>query len=221
MFMNIPTEENNTEVDSTPEVSQNRLGFLKKIDLKVLLIIVVVLAAICLIYIARSLFVAATVDGSPIGRIGVIHRLERSQGKEVIDALVNKKLIDNEAHKNNVHISDEDINAEVKKIEDTIVSQGSTLEEALKMEKLTLKELKEQILVQEQAEALLADKIKVEDAEVDSYIAESGTPAPAGQEAEYKEQVREQLRSQKLGQEFGILIDKLRKDAKIRYYVNY
>lgn len=219
--MNNPTEEIKEEVVSSSEAPESRFNFLKKINLKVLLGIVIVLAVISLLYIARSLFIAATVNGSPIGRLSVIQRLERDSGREVIDALINKKLVDTEARKNNVDITDQDIDAEVKKIDETIIAQGGTLEEALKSENLTVRELKEQILVQKQAEALLAEKTKVEDSEIDQYITQSGVTPPAGEEAAYREQVRDQLESQKLSEEFSKLIDRLRSEAKIRYYVNY
>jgi hypothetical protein len=219
--MNNPTDEIKEEIVSSSKALKSRFASLKKINPKVLLAIVIVLALISLAYIARGLFVAATVDGSPISRLSVIQRLERSSGSDVVDALISKKLIEMEARKNKIEISDKEIDAEVAKIEETVTASGGTLDEALKAEKLTMSELKEQIVVQKLAEALLAEKTKVEDAEIDAQIAKTGTSAPAGQEAEYREQVREQLESQKLSQEFSLLIDRLRKEAKIKYYVNY
>jgi foldase protein PrsA len=172
-------------------------------------------------YIFKGLFIVATVDGSPISRLNIIQKLEKMSGKELLDSFVVEKLIQNEANAKKIVISNDEINAEIKKIEDQIAAQGGTLDAALSGQGMNKEDLKKQIFLQKELEKLLADKISVTDDEVAQYIKDNKISVPAGQETATYDQVRNDLRNQKLGTAANVLIAALKSQAKINYFVNY
>ena len=86
---------------------------------------------------------------------------------------------------------------------------------------ITLSYLKDQITVQKELEGLLADQIAVSDADVKKYIADNKITVPKGQEANFNDQIKNQLKQQKLSDSASALIETLKAKSKIRYFVNY
>lgn len=192
-----------------------------KISIKTAIIIAVIIIAAALAYVYKGLLIAATVDGSPINRLAVIKELEKSSGKSLLDSLITEKLVQNEAKAKKVSVSDDEVNAEIKKIEDRISAQGTTLDAALKAQGMTMADLKKQILFQKEIEKLVADKVNVTDEEVAQYIKDNSITIPKDQEATTTSQIKDEIRSQKLSTESNALITALKSKAKIRYFVNY
>lgn len=186
---------------------------------------VVALAVILLgglVFYYKNLIVAATVNGSPISRWAVLAQLEAASGKNVLDSLITKKLIEDEAKSKNITVSQEDIDGEIKTIEEKLASQGGTLEAALKAENLTMEKLREQISVNKAIQKLVADKIAVSDEDVDNYLKQMGGGIPSSvPEAEFKSQIKMQLSNQKFSEEAQKLVDSLRAQANIKYYIEY
>ena len=85
---------------------------------------------------------------------------------------------------------------------------------ALKQNNTSLQDVKKQITIQLLAEKILADKIKVTDEQIDKYIKENGELVKGLS----KEEVKDQLKSQKLNQEFPTWFDKLKNKANITTY---
>ena len=174
------------------------------------------------LFALKGLFIAATVNGSPISRLSVIQELERGSGKAVLESLVVKRLIDNEADKKGIEISDDEVNAELVKVEIQIkAAQGRTLDEALASQGMLLETLKKQIVIQKELEALLADKIQVTDADKEKFIADNKIEIPKGEEVSYNDQITQEIKQQKLNAESKTFVDSLKAANTIRYFVNY
>jgi len=192
-----------------------------KINIKHIIIVVAVVAVLTLIWLVKGFFVAAVVNGVPVSRFTVIRELERVSGKDALDALIIQKLIDTEVGKKGIAVSADEIKSEIKKIEDQLKEQGQDLANVLKMQNMTRADLEKRIAGQKKVEKLLADKTKVEDSEVEQYLKDNKVTIPKGKDAEYKNQIKEQLAQQKLSKEYQTLLDSLRSQAKIYYFVNY
>ena len=188
------------------------------------LIIISVGAAIIILLaslqFSRGVLVAATVNGSPISRLTVVEKLEEQAGKQALDSLITEKLIKNAT--NNITVSKEDVDGEIKKIEQQVTSQGATMDAALKQQGMTMEQLQEQITMRKKLEKLLADKAQISDEEVSTYIKENKVKPKNGEKPEeFKAQVKTQLQQQKFDQVAQQWIGELRSSAKIKYYVNY
>lgn len=192
-----------------------------KINKRTIIIIGIIIVLGVLFFLLRGLFVVATVDGNPISRLSIIKKLEKVSGQSLLDSIIIEKLIQNEARSKKIVISDEEINTQIKTIEDQLIAQGTTLDVALTTQRMTRDELKEQIILQKQAEKLVGDKISITDEEVAQYIKDNNIEVPQGQEATINEQVKNALNSEKLSSETQKLISDLKSKAKIKYFVNY
>ncbi len=217
MDNNIVQTELVNEQEHQPEADKKSV----KISLRTAIIIAVIVVLGVLAYVYKGLFIAATVNGSPISRLAIIQKLEKASGKSLLDSIITEKLVQNEASAKKIVISDDEINAEIKKIEDQIVAQGGTLDAALGAQNMSRDDLKKQIVFQKEVETLVADKINVSDEEVAQYIKDNKISIPEGQEAVTGDQIKNDLRNQKLNTEAQTLITALKTKAKIQYFVKY
>lgn len=191
------------------------------ISKKNLIAFAIIIVIIALAYFCKGFFIAATVNGSPISRISVIQELEKSSGKQALNTLITRKIITDEARKKGITVSNEEIEAGIKEISDQIAAQGSTLEQVLASQGVTLADFKKNQLIQIEVEKLLGDKITVTDAEVEQYIKNNKINIPEAQMKLAKTQIKSQIKSEKLSSEGQALVNSLRANAKISYFVEY
>lgn len=191
------------------------------VSTKTAVIVAVVIVVGALIFQYRGVFVVASVDGSFISRFEVVRELEELSGKMTLESLITKRLIDNKADSMGVVVNDEEVDQEIKNIEDQIVGQGSTLEAALLAQGMTVDNFRKQIITQKKLEKILADKIEVSGEEIDQYIKDNGIDVPEENREEYMGFVEMQLKQQKLNNEVAALIDSLRSEAEIKYLRDY
>ncbi|MBX4187050.1 MAG: SurA N-terminal domain-containing protein [Candidatus Doudnabacteria bacterium] len=193
----------------------------KKFNPKWLAAAVIVILAAGAAFYFRNLLVAATVDGHIISRLSVVKRLEKQSGSSVLNSLIDDQLISNAAANKKITISEDEINAKLDKIKSQVEASGSDMDTALKNAGLTAAELRQQIVLQLKLEKLLSDKLNVSDEEVAKYIADNKVTIAAGKEKEIKDQVREQIKTQKFNNEATTYLSDQRNNAKIKTFVNY
>lgn len=191
--------------------------FTKKRIITTLVVILVIVG----LYFSRSLIFAAWVNGKPVYRYSLVRELEKQGGKQVLASLIEQSLISSEAKKSNITVSSVEIEAEIKKIEETISGQGISLDEALNLRGMTRNDLKSQIKTQKIVEKVLASKILITDQEVKDYF--NANKTLFGQNPVFdkvKDQVKAQLFQQKLSEQYNTWITDLKAKAKILYFVN-
>ena len=175
-----------------------------------------------LLVLTKSLFVAAIVNGIPISRVKVVKELERQGGTNVLNTLIDRALIFQEARRVGVKVSDAAINTQIASIEETLKGQNLTLEEALAAREQKKEDLIDQIRIQKTVEAILAQKINVSEEDISKYFEENKELLDEGAKLEdVKEDIRGQLFQQKLNEEYGKWIEGLKAKAKIYYLVRY
>lgn len=221
-----PDTEKLLEKESSCQESccnKNRKCWYKlKRDHKIALFVLVILLGIAAANHYKGLFVAATVDGKFITRLQVIRDLEARSGREALESLVTTQVIHDAALRQSIVISEAALDEEIAKIRTRIEKQGTSLEQVLTDEGLSLQSLREQISSQKELEALLGEKIAITDEEVTQYLAENKYPAPTEMsEEEFKTAIRDQLKSQKLGQEASTWIEAAKAKASIQYLAPY
>jgi len=218
--------ENKTIQASAPkeqeiQQSADKQAIKIKINKKTAITVAVVIVLCVLIYASRGLFIAAIVDGSPISRLTVISKLEKASGGNLLDSIITEKLVKNEAKAKKIVVSEDEVNGEIKKIEEQIALQGGTINEALAGQGMSLSDLKTQIILQLELEKLVADKTNITDEELAQYVIDNKISIPVGEEATTTVQIKEEMKNQKIGQEADALITALKSKAKINYFVNY
>lgn len=180
------------------------------------LIVLLVIMFLAAVYAARSLFVVALVNNEPVFRVEVIKQLEKQQGKNILSGLISRKLIEQEARKNNIIVSKEEIDAQIKKIDEAMKKQGQSLDEQLKQSGDTKKDLEKEVRLQLSVEKLLAKEIAVSDKEIKDFK-EKNAEYAAATDAD----IRETVKQEKLRNAFAEWIQKVEKAAKVDYLVNY
>jgi foldase protein PrsA len=162
--------------------------------------------------------VVATVNGRPIYRHEILQELEKQGGEQMLEQMITRHLIFQEMAKNNVLVADEEIEAEINKLKESIKGQGLTFEQALEFQGMNEEDLRTNIRIQKGIEALLADKIMVTDEEVQEYYEEN---SPDATFESLSESIAEQLKQEKLQSEYQAFIEELRNQASINNVISY
>lgn len=175
-----------------------------------------------LVFIGKSLFIAATVNGSPISRLSIVRQLEKQSGKAALESMIQKKLIETELNKQNITVTEEEVNAEIRLIEQEVSGQGGTLKAALEAQGVTEESLREQITIQKRLEKALSDKVQVSDADLEALKKQNDLKPAEGQSMEdFNKGLKDQLKRQKFQEEAGKWVESLTSNARINYYVQY
>lgn len=196
-----------------------------KIPKKVYLYAFILLLIVAGGYFARKTFFVASVNGQMISRFTVIKDLEKQGGKKVLETVVLKTLIDQEAKKRKLTVTQDEVDKELLKIESNITSQGATLDTLLAQQGMTKSDLVSEIKLQLLVTKMVEKNVTVSDKEVDEYLASQNTqlsldstqPTPGLNRV----QAQAAVRQQKLQSEIQTFVAELKAKAKINYFINY
>ena len=181
----------------------------------------VIVVLLTLFYLLKGLFVAAFVNGQPISRLSVVRELERRGGAQALDSVISQTLILQEAKKQKVTATDEEVNATIAEIEVSLEGQGG-LDQILISEGMTRDDLINQVRLQKLAEKILSDQVSVSDEEVRQYIETNADLLPEDQNTEeLNNKVKNQLQQQKLSEAIQTWLTDLKDKANINYFVDY
>lgn len=188
--------------------------------IKYILPLIVVIVVGGLLYYFKGQFIPVVVNGTPIWRGTLVSELEKKSGKETLDNLIIETLILQEARKQKVVISEEEINSKVSEVGKSITDSGSTLDEALKTEKMSRDDFNKQIRLQKIVEKIVFTSITVSDDEVKTKIETNKLTAPEGISAEdFQKQTKDSLLQQKKSEAVNKWITELKNNAKIYYFL--
>lgn len=195
----------------------------RKIKMRSLLIGGAALLALILIALALWRYlIVATVNGQPIDRFSYNRELEKQAGKQVMNNLVTKALILQEARKQNMNVSSQEIDDEIKKIESNLSKQGQKLEQVLSFQGMSKDDLREQLKYQKLIQKMVGKDVKVTDKEINDYIDKNKSSFPENAKPEeMKSTARKQLYQQKLNDKIRVWLENLQKKAKVNYNVRY
>lgn len=187
-----------------------------------LLIALSVIVIAVLLFLGRGIFIAATVNGQPVSRFSVISELEKQSGAVVLENTITRMLVKQEARKQDVEVSEEDINKEIERISKQFKDQGQDLNSLLQAQGLSEEKFKEEVRIQLLVTRILGNDAKVSDDEFNKFMTENPDLISEDEnEATARATLRTQLEQQKLAQKYQEWIQKIKSEAKINYFVNY
>ncbi len=131
-----------------------------------------------LLYVFRSSYLAAVVNGKPITKFQLWNELEKQAGKQVLESLVIESLILQEAQNQNIQITQSDIDAEIQKIKNNLKQQGQELDQLLVAQGMSLDELEKQVKMQKIVELLAAKDVAVTDEETEESLEKNKDSLP-------------------------------------------
>ena len=193
--------------------------FENKLILATLVILIIAFAAG---YSLKSVFFAAKVNGVPITRAQIRKEAEKTQGSQILENKISEILIQQEAKKQKIEISEEELASEISGIEDSVKAQGQDLDTLLTLQGMTREDLNKQMKLQLVIEKILSSQVSVADEEVDAYIQSNADNFPEDTDFEaIKGTIKDQLLQQKLSQSFNAWLEGLKSEASIEYFVEY
>jgi foldase protein PrsA len=206
-----------SSVSESVETKKSRLSGRNKI-----IIGAFILAAAYVVFFAKGVFIAATVNGRPVSRLSVIRELEKQGGAQTLESLVNEALIKQEAQKAGINPSKEELDGKVAEFTEQVTAQGQDIDSLLEAQGMTQEDFREQISIQLTLEKLLSERIEVTDEEVNGFIETNSEYLPQDlSEEEVNKLAREELFQQKLSGEFSTWLAEVTQASDINYFVEY
>lgn len=208
---------------ATPKSEKaSALSKISSIKPRMLVIPGLIILGILIFGLFRNYFISAVVNGEQISRLELLMELEKTEGQRVLQTLVTEKLIEQEANERNLSVSQEEIDSEIAKIEESISGQGQNLDDLLAIQNFTRDQLREQLHNQLLLQKMVDENaVEVTDEEINEYIEQNQDSFP--EEADFEEirsNLSEQLRQQKLNTEVQNLLTQLQSEANIDILLN-
>lgn len=186
---------------------------------RIIKIAAVSLGIILLAFFLKNQVVAAWVNGQPIWRRNYNKTLVKVAGKQAMDNLTTQSMVLSEAKKQKVDVTKDEIDAEIKRLEEMLTGQGQNLDELLAAQNLTRKDITEEIRMQKLIEKLVGP-IEVSDEEIDAYIKDNQESfTKTTNIEELKPSLKKQLEQQKLSEKVQELVAKLQQEAKVLSWI--
>lgn len=219
-FEEQPFESSMNTSISTGNTSSNK-GKVRVKKSYVILVLVLLLLIVGL-YFGRSWVVAAVVNGQPISRLEVIRESEKQSGKQALNNLVRNVLIEQEARKDHITVSDKEIDDQVKTVEGNLTKQGQSLDQVLAMQGMTKDDLRNLIRLDQLVGKIVGKDIKIQDKDITDYMDKNKDLLPKDQtDAQIRATVRDRLKQQQLNDKVQAWLANLQSKANILYFVNY
>ena len=207
------------KVSSQKPISKPVVAKTKPVNKLIFLIPLLIIVIAVLLYVFRSSYLVAVVNGKPVTKFQLWNELEKQAGKQVLESLVIESLILQEAQNQNIQITQADIDVEIQKIKENLKQQGQELDQLLAAEGMSLVELKEQMKMQKIVEQLAAGSVVVTDEEVKEYLDKNVDFLPKDATPEELQiTVKGQLEQQKQNEQVQKWIQALQEKANITYF---
>jgi hypothetical protein len=127
-------------------------------------------------------------------------------------------MVKAELKKAGIVVSEEDVNAEITKIEKQLA--GQNLEELLKQQGRSLSDFRNDVYLRVGMQKLLSSGVMVTDAEISDYITAAATSLEGKTDDEKKAIARETITEQKLGDEINKWYSELQSKVKVDSYLD-
>ena len=207
------------KVSSQKPISKPVVAKTKPVNKLIFLIPLLIIVIAVLLYVFRSSYLVAVVNGKPVTKFQLWNELEKQAGKQVLESLVIESLILQEAQNQNIQITQADIDVEIQKIKENLKQQGQELDQLLAAQGMSLVELKEQMKMQKIVEQLAAGSVVVTDEEVKEYLDKNVDFLPKDATPEELQiTVKGQLEQQKQNEQVQKWIQALQEKANITYF---
>lgn len=206
-------------IDTSPEMVSSNVPKSRSRLIKIG--VAVVLLAVVLGLLARrykSVFVVGTVNGTPILTTELNGRLTNRFGSQMLEALIGEKLITQQAAKENIQVSTDEVNARITEIEQSLAGQ-MTLDETLKVQGITRGEFESQVRIQLMIDKMFADEVSVSAQEIDEFVTANAGSLTASGEAEKRAQAEKEVKGQKISTKFIEWFNKVKEEAKIERFL--
>ena len=180
------------------------------ISKKYLYAVAIVLALIGVLFAASRVWVVAWVDNKPITKFELYSLLEKRDEGKTSEELIVQRLLKSEGIKQRQNVTEAEIQAEVKKIED---QQGgpAQLDQILQLNRTTREDFRKLVELQLIKQKLFGKDVNITDEDVTKYIDQNKDSLPpnildnpeSSEAAKLRENAKEQLKQMKINENFN------------------
>lgn len=184
---------------------------------KIIIVVIVLIGLLALAFYKKEWFIAATVNGSPITNLELQMKLNKQFRTQILNQLINEKIILDEAAKNNIIVSDTEVNNKMSEIEAN-VGGAEALNTLLTQQGQTLDSVRQQIKLQLAIEKLYSNEATLSAEEVNKFIESNKEQLRASDSAGQIQEATNLLKQQKVSQIFSQKFQDLKTNAKIQTF---
>lgn len=207
------------------EPSSDRLSWLMTVPERIIsfrpsrkvYIILLIALGLLLAFYKKDLFVAATVNGTPITNLELLAKLNQQFRSQTLNQMINEKIILDEARKSNIIVSDSEIEEKLQDLENQ-VGGAQVFESLLAQQGQTRNSVKQQIRFQLIIEKLYQNEATVSAQEIDQFLQTSSDSLQATDSAAQRKEAEDILKQQKINRVFSQKFQELRTKAKIQIF---
>lgn len=180
-------------------------------------IILLIAGILLLAFYKKEWFIAATVNSSPVSSLDLLIRLNQQFRTQTLDQLINEKIILQEASKNNISISEQEISSKIGALEKN-VGGAQVLDSLLSQQGQTRSSIRGQLRLQLIIEKLYQNEATISAQEVDNFIKTNPQALQATDSAAQRTEAEDILKQQKINQIFSQKFQELKQKADVKIF---
>jgi len=165
----------------------------------------------------KSWIIAATVNNSPVSNFELLAKMNQQYRTQTLTQMINEKIILDEAKKNKVAVTDQEVTEQIAKLEQN-VGGSQTLDSLLSQQGQTRDSLKDQIKIQLTIEKLYSQEAIISAEEITQFVKENKDQLQATTSAEQQTEAADALKQQKLGKVFNEKFQAIKQAAQIQTF---
>lgn len=186
------------------------------------IIITLIVALGIFVYWKANYFVVATVNGEPISRYALILELEKQGAQQVLEQMVTNKLVEQKAKEAGIEVTQVEIDAEVARIEESLIAQGADLETMLQFYgqdmNTFLQGIKQNLIIKE----LFKGQIEISDSDIQEYYESNPDNFPEGATMnDLNDQIYDELYSNEVGMLYQEWLQEVKNESDINYLIYF
>lgn len=197
---------------SMPNLSPMKSGLLK--NPKALYVVVVLLALSALLIANKSWVVAGVVNGKPVWSWELNKVMSDRFGKQTLEGIISERLIAEEAGRQGVAVSKEEVDAKQGEILKTLGGNLS-VDEFLKYQGISRVDFDNQIRLQLTVQKILGKDLVITETDLDNYIATNRATLTATTPAQLRTEARQAILDAKVGEKLQGWFLELKNKAKV------
>lgn len=181
---------------------------------RVIALAIVTVGLVILFVTNKGLLIAGMVNGKPIFRWNLNKILVDRYGKQTLEQMISEELIVEEAAKQGVSVTAADINAKVADVTKGL-GPNANLDNLLQYQGMSRSEFENQLRLQLMVQKVLGKDLTITEADVDNYIATNRALLAATEPAALREEARQTMLDNKIGEKLQGWFSRLKDSAKI------
>lgn len=203
--------------EAKDEFSLNLSEYTKFLPSKKVLLIIILVILVLIGIIKKEWFVAALVNGSPITNFELQQRLNEQFRTQVLNQMIEEKIVLQEAKRQEVFVSDAEIQARIAQLEAKF-GGPQVLDNLLSQQGQTRKSIKNQLKVPIAVEKLYDREATFSAEEVDEYVKKNNRQLQSTDSASQKLEAATIIKQQRLNQIIRDKFQLLKQQAKIQIF---